>query len=436
MRRSSPRNAPLLLAILITMIQAPIGFAQGRRAPVDITWDNLESHIDRAVQAGFCGAVLVVHNGETVFSKGFGLANRAAKTPNTTDTIFGIGSTPIDFTRAGILLLAQRGKLDLGDPITKYFDNVPADKQAITIEHLMTGRSGLQNFHDLPGDANPDHTWIDRDEAMRRIFDQKLLFEPGQGQKHSHSAWGVLAAVIEIVSGQSYQQFVLAELFEPAGMESTGFFGTMYPMECVAIGYGDRTSGEVNAPPYWGRTSWLVMGSGGMVSTVNDLYRWNQAIRQGKLLEPEWAAKYWAPPGAVLDGGDMFGFEIMYTEGPDSLFYVITNESSERNRVMMDLGESLAQLVTAASRPKYSLGVSMGIHDNGAVVIEQVVPGSAAEAAGLREGDFLLSLNGQPLNGDPLDAMMPFLTSGDTMKFTVQRDGKELKIDVKPRKRK
>lgn len=430
-------RAPLpLLAVLLALPLAPsIAAAQRDRSVLPITWETLDERLQQAADQGFSGCVLVVRNGETVANTGFGYANRAQKIAHTPETIFGIGSTPIDFTKAGVLLLAQRGRLDLSDPITKYFDNIPEDKRAITIEHLMTGRSGLQNFHDRPGDANPDHTWIDRDEAMRRIFNQELLFQPGRGREHSHSAWGVLAALIEIVSKQSYQEFVQAELFVPAGMQSTGFFGTMYPPDHVAIGYGDRTSGEINAPPYWGRTSWLVMGSGGMVSTVNDLYRWNQAMRAGKLLDQQWAARYWSPPGSVLEGGDMFGFQVMYTEGPDTLFIMATNAATMRGGTAARLGESLAELVLSESRPKYTLGVMMDIRDDETIVIEDVMPDSAAADAGLRSGDVLIALNDRPFDGDPYMAMMPHLRDGSEMTLRVQRDGEQLVIKVTPRRR-
>ncbi|MGD8375236.1 MAG: serine hydrolase domain-containing protein, partial [Acidobacteriota bacterium] len=233
-----------------------------------LTWENLEARLEEEAEAGFSGAVVVVRDGKTVLDRGYGLANREKRIPNRPDTIFAIGSTPIDFTKAGILLLAQQGKLGLDDPITKYFPDVPQDKRGITLRQLMTGRSGLRNFHGRPSDPNPDHTWIDRDEAMRRIFEGELLFPPGEGRRHSHSAWGVLAAVIEIVSGQSYPEFTEEHLFGPAGMVDTGFFGEPYPEDRMAVGYGDDTSGEINAPPYWGPTSWLVMGSGGQVSTT------------------------------------------------------------------------------------------------------------------------------------------------------------------------
>ncbi len=194
-----------------------------------ITWENLEAMLEQAAKDGFEGAVLITRNGRPVVNKGYGFANREKRIKNTPETVFAIGSAPIDFTHAGILLLKDQGKLELDEPLTKFFADVPADKQGITINDLMTGRSGLPDFHDLPTDQDPDHTWIDRDEAVRRIFAQKLLFEPGQRSEHSHSAWGLLAAIIEIVSGETYQQFTTERLFQPAGMKDTGFFGDLRP---------------------------------------------------------------------------------------------------------------------------------------------------------------------------------------------------------------
>lgn len=158
-----------------------------------LTWENLESQLDEwAASNDFDGAILVTRNGEITLKKGWGKSNREKDFSNGPDTIFAIGSCPVDFTHAGVLLLQDQGKLDLNDPITRFFENVPEDKKAITIRHLMTGASGLPDFHDIPTDENPDHSWIDREEAVRRILGQKLLFEPGKGNEHSHSAWGLL----------------------------------------------------------------------------------------------------------------------------------------------------------------------------------------------------------------------------------------------------
>ncbi|MEM7314826.1 MAG: serine hydrolase domain-containing protein [Planctomycetota bacterium] len=287
-----------------------------------ITWDSLESDLTAAAKDGLTGAALVTRRGKVVLHQAFGLANRAKKIPNKPDTVFAIGSAPIDFTHASLLILKDQGKLKFTDPITKYFDNVSDDKKAITIRHLMTGRSGLPDFHDLPTDKEPDHSWIDRDEAVRRIMNQKLLFKPGEGDRHSHSAWGLLAAIVEIASGQSYQKFTRVNLYKPAGMKDTGFFGDEVPESRIAVGYGFRKSTEPNAPPHWGKTSWLVMGSGGQISTLSDLYRWEVAIRAGKIMSPESTKSFVGMGNRVSADGDMYGFEFMHSHDPECMFMI------------------------------------------------------------------------------------------------------------------
>jgi CubicO group peptidase (beta-lactamase class C family) len=406
--------------------------------PVEpFTWANLENRWDELGEAGFSGVILVVRDGKIALHKAYGLANRESKVPNTIDTIFAIGSTPIDFTKVGILLLAERDKLQLSDPITKYFTGVPPDKQGITIRHLMTGRSGLQDFHDLPSDADPDHTWIDRDEAVRRILDQKLLFEPGSGRQHSHSAWGLLAAVIEIVSGQTYPEFTREHLFGPAGMKDTGFSGEEYPLERMAIGYGPKSDGKINAPPYWGPTSWLVMGSGGQVSTSGDLLRWVRALREGKILSDESTADYFeGSPGRVLSGGDMYGYEVLYSDGQDSLFILLGNAGPHGGpQAWRDLARDLVRLVSGQPVAKFTLGVAMEIGEGGSVRVEQVLPGSAAERDGLQVGDVLISVDGKPLSSNPMAVLSEYLATGRPIPLAVERAGKAQEIIVTPKPR-
>ena len=316
--------------------------------PPPLTWESLAQRMQQEAAGGFAGVLLVVRDGATVLNEAWGLANREKGIANTPETIFAIGSTPIDFTKAAILLLDQDEILDLDQPITDFFEDVPADKRAITVRHLMTGGSGLQDFLGLPTDTDPDHFWIDRAEAVRRIFAQTLLFEPGRGRQHSHAAWGLLAAIVEIASETSYRDFTRELLFEPAGMTSTGFFGDPIDEQRCAVGYGMLRDGEVNVPPFWGPTSWLVLGSGGMVSTTGDMLRWLRTVRAGKILGPQAQALYWGPPGGVLAGGDVFGFEILYTEGPDTLFVLISNGIDASNRRRFNrLGKDLARLISS-----------------------------------------------------------------------------------------
>jgi CubicO group peptidase (beta-lactamase class C family) len=311
-----------------------------------ITWENLTARLDEEAAKGFTGTVIITRGGNVVLHHGYGLGNRERNIPNGTETIFAIGSVPIDFTRGAILKLEEQGKLRTADPITKYLDGVPADKKAMTIEHLMTGASGLPDFHHLAGvDADPDLSWIDRQTAIERILGASLLFPPGEGDAHSHSAWVLLAAIVEIVSKQSYADFLRQHFFEPAGMMRTGNHEACerFSDEDFAVGYEGKSVGKLNIPKYWGRTSWLVMGSGGMQSTPMDLYRWNQSIRSGKTLSAEAAKKYWH--GGVLAGGDDRGFFCLYNEGPGDMFILCSNAHRGPGDQASAVGRRLAEMV-------------------------------------------------------------------------------------------
>ena len=122
--------------------------------------------------------------------------------------------------------------------------------------------AGFHQYHDDSGDFQE----ISRDEALQRIFAQPLLFEPGTDRAYSNSGYSLLAAIVELVSGESFHDFLRAYLFEPARMTSTGFYGEpRVADELVARGHGALASyGERNAPQYWPEVAWALMGSGGV----------------------------------------------------------------------------------------------------------------------------------------------------------------------------
>jgi CubicO group peptidase (beta-lactamase class C family) len=317
-----------------------------------VAWDNLAQRLEEESKRGFSGTVLVVRGGKIILHRGYGLAERERGLPNTTETIFAIGSVPIEFTKAAVLKLEEMGKLRTSDAITMYFADVPADKQAVTIDHLMSGASGLPDFHHVAGvDADPDLAWIDRETAIRRILGQELLFSPGGGQAHSHSAWVLLAALVEVVSKQSYGDFLRAHFFAPAGMTRTGLHEDLerFPDDELAVGYGGQSAGRINSPKHWGPTSWLVVGSGGMASTPHDLHAWLDAMRRGKLLTPAAEAKYWSH--GLLAGGDDRGFLCLFTQGPDDLMILCSNAHAAPGDLVSALGRRLAELVMGRPLP-------------------------------------------------------------------------------------
>lgn len=324
-----------------------IEVAAPQRTINPITWTSLESHLDEAASNGFGGTVLVVQDDAPVLHQGYGFANEQTRRPNDTTTIYDIGSTPIFFTKAAILLLAQQGRLSLDTPISTFFSDVPKDKQGMTIQHLMTSTSGLPNFHHRAGvDDDYDLTYIDRDEAVHRILAQPLLFAPGDGEAHSHSAWTFLAAIVETVSETPYFDFLNEHFFVPAGMTRTGLYGpnAAFSDADMAIGYGLNRPSNPNTPLHWGATSWLIMGSGGMVSNPGDLYKWVRYMRDSGVLNATSLDQYWG--GRTVLGGSDRGFFFGYAEGPNATVFVSTNTHTDSD----DAAEQLAHDLIAFSR--------------------------------------------------------------------------------------
>jgi len=186
----------------------------------------------------------------------------------------------------------------------------------------------LPDFPAAATDWDADLGWIDRTEFERRTMAVPLLFAPGEGEAHSHWAFGVLAAIVERVSGQGYYEFLRENFFDPAGMERTGNYGESRGLALAdfAVGGGNRI-GLPNIPPNWGPTSWLVMGSGGMFSTLGDLQRFYAYVTSGDVLEPRYVAHFLGT-SAQLDGSDR-GFE---------LFSFADEERSDQAYVFLNSG--------------------------------------------------------------------------------------------------
>ncbi|MGD8331693.1 MAG: serine hydrolase domain-containing protein [Acidobacteriota bacterium] len=284
-----------------------------------------ERIIAAAVDDGFAGQVLAVVDGDVVLDHGYGLADAEASVPVDTDTVFAIGSVTKAFTRAAVLKLAEQDGLALLDPISKHLDDVPDDKRNVTIDELLTMRAGLQEYHDDTG----DHQAMTRDEALRSILAQQLRFEPGTHEAYSNSGYTLLAAIIENVSGQDWDDYIREHLIVPASMERTGFHGDdLWPDVEVARGRGGRTYGD-NAPHHWPSPTWALAGAGGMVSDAHDLLRWIRAVRAGEVLGPEALARFYPAdePNRLYAGGDDFGFVtvVMEIDHADDVIIVNTN---------------------------------------------------------------------------------------------------------------
>ncbi|MCL4216335.1 MAG: serine hydrolase [Candidatus Hydrogenedentes bacterium] len=317
------------------------------RPSYTLTADNLSETFKELEKDGFSGVVHVRKNGKVLLQEAYGMANVEFGYPVKCDTVFGIGSTPMDFTLMSIFLLEQRGRIDRDDALSKYFENVPEDKQNITIRQLISGESGLPDFFETEDDWDPDLAYIDRKTAEDRLFSQTLLFEPGSDSSHSHGAYGLLASIIERVSGKDYYSFLKENFFDPAGMTRTAMNGGSMGLNLseFAVGQGPVFFGLPNIPPNWGKTSWLVMGSGGMCSTMEDMLKFFALVRSDSVLKPPYNERF-NLSGSSLNGSMRGAYLSHAYEGAGNEAILMSNIDADSPREG-DLDEKIRALVRA-----------------------------------------------------------------------------------------
>jgi CubicO group peptidase (beta-lactamase class C family) len=292
------RKAPLIhcmilfLVVLIPSLALAVESPTSKKGtPGEIVEGDLAKKLDlyltRITPFGFSGALLTVKDGKVILNKGYGMAIRLENVPNTSETVFSTGSITKQFTAAGIMKLEMMGKLKTEDPITKYFKEVPEDKKAITLHNLLTHTSGVINF------TGPDFEVAPRDETMRKILDAPLQFRPGEEFSYSNAGYSMLAAVIEKVSGQGYEEFMNKNIFTPAGMKFTGYRMPEWDKKVVAHWYGgEKDNGTPLEKDY---PYWHYLGNGGILSTTEDMYRWHQALLGDNVLSAAVKKKMFTP---------------------------------------------------------------------------------------------------------------------------------------------
>jgi CubicO group peptidase (beta-lactamase class C family) len=264
---------------------------------------ELGTRLDRWIQeSGFQGGVLVARNGETILCKGYALADRERGIPYRPDTVFTVGSITKQFTAAAILKLEMQGKIKVEDPIAKYLPGVPEDKRAITLHHLLTHTAGLES--DFAGDFDP----VERDEYVKRTLASTLRSKPGEAYHYSNSGYSLLGAVVEIASGKPYEKYLRENLFLPAGMKDTGYRLPTWSPKRLAVGYRDKERwGRLDEKP-WAKDGpyWGLRANGGIHSTLEDLQRWDRALRGDAILSPEARRKMYTRHVPEGPGADTF----------------------------------------------------------------------------------------------------------------------------------
>ena len=244
--------------------------------------------MDRIVRASadageFSGSVLVARDGEILLDQGYGLANREWLIPNDGDTRFRLGSITKQFTAVAIMILNERGLVDLDAPVKTWLPDAPAAWDQVTVRRLLAHTAGVPNFTSFDDFQATKTLPVTVDGLIARFRDHPLDFQPGEGRKYSNSGYVLLTAVIEKASGQSYADFLAEAVFQPLGMSDSGYDDNAVILPRRASGYAPADGGVVNAD-YWDMR--IPQGAGGLYSTTRDLLKWEQGLFGGRLLRP------------------------------------------------------------------------------------------------------------------------------------------------------
>jgi len=229
----------------------------------------------------FSGAILASVHGEIVYSNAFGKANIELAVDNTTKTKFRIASITKTFTTVCILQLVERGQLHLEDPLSKYYPNY-TNGNHITIHHLLTHTSGIANYTDDPHMLEWAVHPSTPEKIIERFSQKELDFSPGEQYNYSNSGYILLGAILEQITGQSYEQYLQEHIFEPLGMKDSRLDRPDYILDLRAAGYQFSEEGTILNAPFFNSTN--AYSAGAIISTVEDLHIWDQALYTDQLL--------------------------------------------------------------------------------------------------------------------------------------------------------
>ena len=307
---------------------------------------NLESKIDSLLLAKYApdapGAdFLIARNGKIIYKKAFGLANLELNVPMKTDNVFEIGSMTKQFTAISVLMLLEKGKLNLDDEITKFIPDYPTNGHTITIHHLLTHTSGIKSYTSMKGlnaIANKDLTPL---ELIDFFKNETMDFAPGDQFKYSNSGYVILGYIIETTSGKTYADFVEEHIFKQLQMTASQYASHRTVIQRRASGYREK-DGYINTRHI---SFTIPYASGSLMSSVDDMYLWQEAIKNnvliGKATTEKAFTNYTLNNGEPINygygwhiktndgilsrehGGSIFGFKSMGVYLPGSDIYVI-----------------------------------------------------------------------------------------------------------------
>ena len=247
----------------------------------------------------------ISHGGKTLLVKGYGNADVENNVPATAESVYRIGSITKQFTAAAIVQLVERGEVSLDAEVTEYLPDYPAGDRKITVRHLLHHTSGIKSYTSIPEFRKIMRNDLSHEEMLEVFQEKPFDFAPGEKYLYCNSGYYLLGLIIEQVSGQSYEDYLVEHVYEPAGLKHTYYDRTGRIIRHRAQGY-DLSGGELANTRYLSMA--LPYAAGSLASTVVDLLAWQQALNDGKVVSRE-SLEQMTTAGTLNDGNEIdYGF--------------------------------------------------------------------------------------------------------------------------------
>ncbi len=341
---------------------------------LDAIGADLAPEIDHIMQARFNagqfnGSVLVARGSRIIYERGLGFANLEWRIPNDPRTKFKLGSVSKQFTALLVLQFVSEGNIDLGGHISDYLPYYRKDTGSrVTAHHLLSHTSGVPNFLDLPNflEGPESHVRYSVQEFAKKYCSSDLEFEPGARFGYSNSGYFLLGAILEHVSGKTYEALLKERIFTPLGMNDSGYVSEETLLPRRAAGYERTPDGLKNARHY---DMSIPHAAGGLYSTVRDLYLWDQALYTERLLPAKtrdllfrpnlenygygWGIltpkpdSPYASESIPMHGGAIFGFQSLIQRIPSRKELIVLLDNTDSSK-LLDIALEIRRVLSAS----------------------------------------------------------------------------------------
>lgn len=312
--RVEPESPHRIAGIGLTLVKPPAGAKPAAKLTDDQMASELDAFVGKLAGADvFSGAVLFAKNGKVIYKKAFGMANKDFNAPNRVDTKFNLGSMNKMFTSVAIAQLVERGKLSFDDPLARFLPEFPSKEAAekIRIKHLLSHTAGLGSYFNKQFMESSRARFRTTSDFMELAKDEKMQFEPGTRWSYSNTGMLVLGAVIEKVTGQSYYDYIRENIYKPAGMINSDCYDLDRVNPNLAVGY-EKDYSDDGVQFRNNIFSHVIRGgaAGGGYSTVEDLMRFDVALRSNKLVGAEYVKLLLSAKPELKSPEYGYGFQI------------------------------------------------------------------------------------------------------------------------------